>query len=62
MTKLEELEIKLEGLLGAIMAHKVKQSRESSKVIRNLTKLIESLGVPVRKELVELDKTLVSND
>ena len=53
----------LEGTLGAIAAHSIMQSKESSKTIRDCSKLIDSMSVQLRKDLVELDKSMViSND
>ena len=53
----------LEGTLGAIAAHLLVQSKESSKTIRDCSKLIDSMSVELRRTLVELDKSMViSND
>lgn len=55
----------LEATLGAIAAHTVCTSKESSKVIRDLSKQLDSMSVELRKTLIEQDKQLsmaVSND
>ena len=53
----------LEGTLGAIAAYNLINNKESSKSIRDCSKLIDSMSVELRRTLVELDKSLViSND
>ncbi len=53
----------LEGTLGAIASYNLIKSKESSKAIRDCSKLIDSMSVELRKALIELDKSLaVSND
>jgi hypothetical protein len=53
----------LEGTLGAIAAHLVCTSKDSSKVIRDCSKQLDSISVELRKSLVELDKQMViTND
>lgn len=53
----------LEGTLGAIAAYNLTNSKESSKSIRDCSKLIDSMSVELRRTLVESDKSLViSND
>lgn len=53
----------LEGTLGAIAAYNLINSKESSKAIRDCSKLIDSMSVELRRTLVESDKSLViSND
>jgi len=60
---LENYQAALEGTLGAIAAHSIVQSKESSKTIRDCSKLIDSMSVELRRALVELDKSMViSND
>ena len=60
---LAQYQAALEGTLGAIAAHSVVQSKESSKTIRDCSKLIDSMSVELRRTLVELDKSMViSND
>lgn len=49
----------LEATLGAIAAHSVVQSKDSSKTIRDCSKLIDNMSVELRKELIELDKSMV---
>ena len=61
MQILENYEQDVLALLGSIQSHRVVTSKESSKVIRDLSKQIESKGVELRKSLVALDKTLVAN-
>ena len=53
----------LEGTLGAIAAYNLINSKDSSKSIRDCSKLIDSMSIELRRTLVELDKSLViSND
>jgi hypothetical protein len=52
----------LEGTLGAIAAYNLINSKESSKAIRDCSKLIDSMSVELRKALIELDKSLVIKD
>lgn len=53
----------LEGALGAIAAHLVCTSKESSKVIRDCSKELDAMSVELRKSLVDFDKQLgISND
>jgi len=59
---LEDYTIVLEATMGAILANQVVASKESSKTIRDLSKQLDNLSVALRKELIELDKTLVINN
>ena len=60
---LAQYQASLEGTLGAIAAHSIVSSKESSKTIRDCSKLIDSMSVELRRTLVELDKSMViSND
>jgi len=52
----------LEAQLGAISSYHILTSKESSKVIRDLSKVIDSMSVTLRRELIELDKSLTTND
>lgn len=53
----------LEGTLGAIAAHLVCTSKESSRVIRDCSKELDSMSVELRKSLIDFDKQLgISND
>lgn len=53
----------LEGTLGAIAAHHVCSSKESSKTIRDCSKKLDSMSVELRKTLIDLDKSMaVQND
>ena len=53
----------LEGTLGAIAAHLVCTSKESSRVIRDCSKELDSMSVELRKSLYDFDKQLgMSND
>lgn len=52
----------LEGTLGAIAAYNLINSKESSKAIRDCSKLIGSMSVELRRALVELDKSLIIKD
>jgi hypothetical protein len=51
----------LEAELGAITAFMLVQSKESSKTVRDCTKITDSLSVDLRKSLVEFDKSLTAN-
>lgn len=48
----------LQAELGAITAFLLVQSKESSKTIRDCTKITDSLSVDLRRALVEFDKSL----
>ncbi len=48
----------LEGTLGAIAAHTVCTSKESSRVIRDCSKELDSMSVELRKSLHDFDKQL----
>ena len=53
----------LESALGAIAAHSLVQSRESSRVIRECSKHLDNMSTQLRKELLTNEKLLViSND
>ena len=53
----------LEGTLGAIAAHLVCTSKESSRVIRDCSKELDTMSVELRKSLHDYDKQLsISND
>ena len=52
----------LEGTLGAIAAYNLINSKESSKAIRDCSKLIDSMSIELRKQLILLDKDLVISD
>lgn len=56
---LAQYQAALEGTLGAIAAHSIVSSKESSKTIRDCSKLIDSMSVELRKQLILLDKDLV---
>jgi hypothetical protein len=51
----------LQAELGAITAFMLVRSKESSKTIRDCTKITDSLSVDLRKSLVEFDKSLTVN-
>jgi len=55
---LETYQDELLALLGSIQAHQTLNSRDSSRVIRDLSKRVEGLGVDLRKSLIEADKQL----
>ena len=59
MGLLQEYEQLLMAQLGAISAHKVLTSKESSKCIRDLARELSVASAPLRKELVLMDKSLV---
>lgn len=48
----------LQAELGAITAFLLINSKESSKTVRDCTKITDSLSVELRKSLVEFDKSL----
>lgn len=52
----------LEAELGAITAFILVKSKESSKTVRDCSKHTESLGVDLRKALIEFDKSLTTNE
>lgn len=56
LTKYQEA---LEATHGAIAAHNLVNSKESSKTIRDLSKLIDGMSVELRRTLVETDKQMV---
>lgn len=58
LTKYQEA---LEATLGAIAAHTLVSSKESSKTIRDCSKQLDSMSVQLRKTLIEEDKQMVIN-
>lgn len=48
----------LEAQLGAIKANSVLTSKESTKVIRDLSKHIDGISINLRRELIEFDRSL----
>lgn len=58
LTLLEQRTEALQAELGAITAFMLVRSKESSKTIRDCTKITDSLSVELRKSLVEFDKSL----
>jgi len=48
----------LQAELGAIAAFLLINSKESSRTVRDCTKVTDSLSVELRKSLVEFDKSL----
>ena len=56
LTKYQEV---LEGTLGAIAAHTICTSKESSRVIRDCSKELDSMSVELRKSLHDFDKQLI---
>ena len=62
MEILSQYQAALEGTLGAIAAHSIVSSKESSKTIRDCSKLIDSMSVELRRTLVELDKSMGTNN
>lgn len=57
-TTLVKYQEALEAALGAIVAHTVCTSKESSKVIRDCSKQLDSMSVELRRSLIEADKQL----
>lgn len=56
LTKYQEA---LEATHGAIAAHSIVSSKESSKTIRDCSKVLDGMSVELRRTLVELDKSMV---
>jgi hypothetical protein len=60
---LSQYQSALEGALGAIAAHSLLSSKESSRVIRDCSKQLDNMSVELRKSLLESEKSMVmSND
>lgn len=57
---LDEYESILLAALGSIAAHKVVASKDSTKVIRDCSKQLDGMSVDLRRQLIELDKSLVA--
>ena len=55
-TILLEYQRALSASLGAIAAHTLVSSRESSRVIRECSKALDNMSVDLRKSLLELEK------
>ena len=63
MTVLGKYTLLLEAQMGAILANSLVKSKQSTHVIRELSKQLDSTSVALRKELIELDRSLViTND
>lgn len=58
---IEQYQEALEATLGAIAAHTLVSSKDSSKTIRDCSKKLDKLSVELRKTLIEADKQLVAN-
>lgn len=58
---LDKYESGLRATLGAIQAHKLVVSKDSSKTIRDCSLQIDSMSVELRKALVQFDKSLKAN-
>lgn len=58
-TVLSQYEEALSATLGAIAAHSLVQSRESSRVIRECSKQLDSMSTQLRKELLAKEKLMV---
>ena len=54
-------QLALEGAIGAIAAHTLVQSRESSRVIRECSKELDKLSTQLRKDLLAAEKLMVIN-
>ena len=61
-TLLEQYQEALEGTLGALAAHSLVRSKDSSKTIRDCSKIIDNMSVELRKSLIESDKSLVATN
>jgi hypothetical protein len=59
---LDQYQAILTGTLGAIAAHTVVQSKESSRVIRECSKTLDNMSVDLRKTLLEFEKSMVINN
>ena len=55
---LNQYQSALESTLGAIAAHSLVQSRESSRVIRECSKQLDTMSIQLRKELLNNEKLL----
>lgn len=62
METLTQYQLALEATLGAIAAHTLIQSKESSRVIRECSKSLDDLSVQLRKELLASEKNMVVRD
>lgn len=62
METLTQYQLALEATIGAIAAHTLIQSKESSRVIRECSKSLDDLSVQLRKELLASEKLLVVRD
>jgi len=58
---LTKYQLALEGAIGAITAHTLVQSRESSRVIRECSKELDKLSTQLRKDLLAAEKLMVIN-
>lgn len=58
---LNQYQLALEATLGAIAAHSLVQSRESSRVIRECSKHLDSMSTQLRKELLSNEKLMTVN-
>ena len=56
---IDSYESALLACLGSITSHRVVTSKESSKVIRDASKHLDSLSVNLRRQLIEADKQLI---
>lgn len=56
---LTNYQVALEATLGAIAAHSLVQSRESSRVIRECSKHLDDMSIQLRKELLAKEKLMV---
>ncbi len=56
---LDQYQQALIGTLGSITAHTLVSSRESSRVIRECSKVLDNLSVELRKQLLAAEKLLV---
>ena len=54
-------QLALEGAIGAIAAHTLVQSRESSRVIRECSKELDKISTQLRKDLLAAEKLMVIN-
>lgn len=59
---LDQYQSALEATLGAIAAHSLVQSRESSRVIRECSKQLNNMSTQLRKELLANEKLLGITD
>ena len=56
---LTKYQLALEGAIGAIAAHSIVSSKESSRVIRECSKELDKISIELRKSLLASEKLMV---